>query len=311
MVRIEDYRNNLQCKRQSDERDGGEFGSSSNNEIYGKKSRKDGIFSYIREKTKEILMDKYPCPIQAIRDLPEFRNDLILCNPKNKDYYVAALDNFQLELMNYSLRQFYDMLKDKQKIFFSSFDYGTIEESIIWIDELLRFQFDEDLESIQHFLNSLVDVLDKRLPKLNTLCVKSQPSAGKNFFFDMIFAIVQNYGQFGSANKNNNFAFMEAPNRRVILWNEPNYESALTELIKLILGGDPYTVRVKNQPDQHVKRTPVIVLTNNHVNFMHEIAFNDRIVKFNWKPAPFLKEIDCKPYPLTFFEILKKYNINF
>lgn len=79
----------------------------------------------------------------------------------------------------------------------------------------------------------------------------------------------------------------------------------------MMLGGDPYTVRVKHMQDTHVKRTPVIILTNNNVNFMSDIAFRERIVKFEWKYAPMLKNIEMKPYPLSFFDLLNKYNIEF
>ena len=203
------------------------------------------------------------------------------------------------------------LINSKSPLFNTSMDYGSREESLIWIDDLLKFQFNDDLESICHFLTSLVDVIDKRLPKCNSLCVKSPPTAGKNFFFDMIFAIILNYGQLGQANKHNVFAFQEAPNKRLLLWNEPNYCASLTDTIKMMLGGDPYTVRVKHMQDTHVKRTPVIILTNNNVNFMSDIAFRERIVKFEWKYAPMLKNIEMKPYPLCFFDLLNKYNIEF
>ena len=127
----------------------------------------------------------------------------------------------------------------------------------------------------------------------------------------MIFAICLNYGQLGQANRHNVFAFQEAPNKRILVWNEPNYESSLTDTIKMMMGGDPYTVRVKHSMDTHVRRTPVIILTNNEVPFLAEKAFADRIVKFKWLAAPFLKDVEFKPYPMAFFDLLMKYNINF
>lgn len=316
MVRSEDSGSDSECERQSNKRTSRAASLSLDNEIHGKKSRKDGKFPYIRQKTKALLL-KYHCsPLSSIMDVPDFRDDDMLCNPKNKDFVAASILDYakdlnDLKLLDYYYRLDYWFLKDQKSLIFnSSFDYGTREESLEWIDQLMKFQFEEDEEKITHFLTSLVDVLDKKLAKCNTLVVHSPPSGGKNFFFDMIFAILLNYGQLGQANKHNVFAFQEAPNKRVLLWNEPNYCSSLTDTIKMMLGGDPYTVRVKHLNDLHVKRTPVIVLTNNVVNFMTDKAFNDRIVKFKWKAAPFLKEIDCKPYPLAFFDLLDKYNVS-
>jgi hypothetical protein len=141
--------------------------------------------------------------------------------------------------------------------------------------------------------------------------INSPASAGKNFFFDTVFTLLLNLGQLGTANKSNNFAFQDAANRRVILWNEPNYESSCTDYLKTLFEGGDTKVRVKMMGDSHIKRTPIVILTNNSVNFMDDIAFKDRIKQFRWKAAPFLKEYKLKPYPLVFFDILLKYEIKF
>ena len=311
MVREQDSWNNLLGERRRNKRDGGEIDSTHNDEIYGKKSKKNGKYTTIKQKTKEILLKYHTCPVSAIKDMPEFRSDDLLTDPKNKDYVQAAFDDYAKDFNDMYLRDIETLLKDKEPVFMTSMNYGDIEESTQIIDQLLRFQFDDSEEEITRFLISLVDIIDKRLSKTNALCIKSPPSAGKNFFFDMILALLINYGQLGQANKHNTFAFQEAPNKRILIWNEPNYESSLTDTLKMMFAGDPYTVRVKHQMDTHVRRTPVIILTNNSVNFMYDPAFADRIIKYNWKAAPFLKEIDFKPYPLCLFNILNKYNIEY
>lgn len=146
---------------------------------------------------------------------------------------------------------------------------------------------------------------------MNTLCIHGPPSAGKNFFFDMIFALSVNTGQLTIANKHNNFAFQEAPNKRLLIWNEPNYCSSYTDLLKMILGGDSYVVRVKCKPDTSVQRTPVFVLTNNIVPFMYDKAFNERIKTYTWKKPIWLKDLTKKPHPMSFFLLLNKYNIEY
>lgn len=313
MVRSEDSGSYIERQRQNNKRISGAASTSSLDEIYGKKSRTTGKYANIKQKTKALLLKYYCSPLSAIRDVEEFRNDDILTDPKSKDYIQASFDDFGKDINNYSIRDLYNNFKlyTKPPIFMASMAYGSLSESFEVIDNLLKFQFNDDEESICIFLKSLIDVLDKKLPKTNTLCVQSPPSAGKNFFFDMIFAICLNYGQLGQANRNNVFAFQEAPNKRILIWNEPNYEATLTDTIKMMLGGDPYTVRVKHSFDQHVRRTPVIILTNTTVPFMVDTAFADRIVKFKWKKAPQLKDIDFKPYPMCLFDILNKYNIDF
>ena len=311
MVREQNSRDNLQYQRSRISQRSGDPYAQGNQSVPTKKHKSAGKFSHIKQKTKALLSKYYCCPLSAIRDVTEFREDDILVDPKNKDYVQAAFDDFGKDLNDMTLRDFYNLLKDKDPLFLTSMNYGSIEDSTNWIVDLLKFQFDDNEEHICEFLTAIVDIVDKRLPKTNALSVYSPPSAGKNFFFDMIFAICVNYGQLGAANRHNVFAFQEAPNKRILIWNEPNYETSLTDTIKMMLGGDPYTVRVKHCMDTHVKRTPVIILTNNHVPFLGDKAFRDRIVKFTWRAASFLKDIDEKPYPMCFFNVLNKYNIEF
>nr|QVW56790.1 MAG: non-structural protein 1 [Phylloscopus inornatus ambidensovirus] len=281
------------------------------NEIYGKKPKTSGVYANIKSQTKALLLKYYCSPVSAIRDVREFRDNTLLSNPKNKDYLQSAFDDFGKDINGMKLREIFDMLSTGEPIFIMSMPYGDREESLDIIDRLVRFQCNDCEEDILNFLNSVVDVLDRKITKCNALAVISPPSSGKNFFFDMIFAICLNYGQLGQANKHNTFAFQEAPNKRVLVWNEPNYEKGLTDTIKMMMGGDPYTVRVKHGMDAHVRRTPVIILTNNLVPFLCDIAFRDRIVQFKWNAAPFLKDVEFKPTPLSFFDLLNKYNIKF
>lgn len=311
MVRLEDSWSDNVSERSSSQKNGRRARDASDNEVYGKKSKTTGKYNSIKIQTKALLMKYYCSPVSSIRDVLEFRDNSLLSDPKNKDYLQAAFDDFGKDINDMNLRAIYELLQDKNPMFIASMPYGEMIESIDIIDKLLKYQFMDDDEEIYKFLMAVVNIVDKKIPKCNCLVVKSPPSAGKNFFFDMIFAICLNYGQLGCANKHNVFAFQEAPNKRILVWNEPNYESALNDTIKMMLGGDPYTVRVKNQMDAHVKRTPIIAMTNANVPFMGDLAFVDRIIKFNWKAAMFLKEISFKPYPMAFFEILNKYNIDF
>lgn len=277
------------------------------------KRQKRSVFDTVFQETTSLLM-RYPCsPPELIMQRTEFRNNMLLINPRNKIYVNAALDHFGSRIQSLSMRDFYNLYTqpDCEPTFNSSNIYYSIQESVIHIDNLLKLQFDDNIERITEFLGTLIDIFDKKIPKLNTIAIYSPPSAGKNWFFDMIFALCLAYGQFGIANKNNQFAFQDAPNQRIILWDEPNYEPMMTDFLKLVLGGGSYKVRVKSQRDTPVSRTPVVVLTNNHVDFMNQSAFADRVKTYKWKTAPFLKNLQLKPHPLAFFEILNQYNIEY
>lgn len=286
--------------------------------------RKKGKWERIQAQVASLMEDTAISPIQCIKTTKKFLQSSFLTNPQHEKMVEKALEVWSTNINNYSLKQFEEMYYSeegpKDLVFSVSKDYyPKMEDSVKIVDDLLRFQMDNDEGSIKYFLQSLVDVLDKQPVregcianlKRNTFVVQSAPSAGKNFFFDMIFTFMLNMGQLGSANRHNNFAFQEAFEKRVILWNEPNYESSMTDYIKTLFEGGDTMVRRKGLPDGHVKRTPIIVLTNPVVPFMADIAFKERIIVFKWKPAPFLKNEQYKPYPLAFFEILKKYEINY
>lgn len=63
--------------------------------------------------------------------------------------------------------------------------YYDVEESIEIIKKLLMYQL-EDLELVKQFMLDLYNVLEKKISKLNSLCIISPPSAGKNFFIDLV-----------------------------------------------------------------------------------------------------------------------------
>lgn len=275
----------------------------------------------IQSKVEALLEKTAISPLEGIKSDQMFLNDGDLTNPRNRLEVDEAIKIWSHKINNWSLGKFkemYDRANLKDFKFSVSKTYYSLDESTIILDSLLKYQYGDDANRIKQFLQNLVNILDKQPdgypdinPKCNAITVVSPPSAGKNFFFDTIFALLLNFGQLGTANKHNVFSFQDMANRRVVLWNEPNYSSDQTDYIKNVFEGGDVKARVKNQADTHIKRTPVIILTNNVVPFMVDIAFQDRLVQEKWKTAPFLKDYKLKPYPLAFFKILEMYNIYF
>jgi hypothetical protein len=296
-------------------RHGYEEGSQKNKR--GKLSK----WQIISGKIQQLLERTAICPLEGIKSEKCFIEDDWLTDPDNSTKVAKAIEVWSHKINNWTLKEFHEMyLKSNHDdlIFSRSKAYYDLNESFEIINNLLKHQFDDDENSIKEFLQNLVNVLDWQPEdrpgvniKCNTFLVHSPPSAGKNFFFDTIFTLLLNLGQLGTANKSNNFAFQDAANRRVILWNEPNYEASMTDYLKTLFEGGDTKVRVKMLGDTHVKRTPIIILTNNTVNFMVDPAFADRIKQYRWKASPFLKDCKLKPYPLVFFDILLKYEIKF
>lgn len=273
--------------------------------------------SDIREEMEKIMNQHPVCPLAGIISTRQWltHKDLRYLRADNETV-KSFLDAKSEEMCYWTLYDFqsfynqpncyptfmagYQPLEDK---------YYSVEDSIIILNKLLAYQFDDDVVQIKSFLQTFYNILERKLPKCNTICIWSPPSAGKNFFFDVYLHYLMNYGQLGIMNKTNNFSLQEATSKRVLLWNEPNYEDYYTDTLKMLTGGDALSVRVKQKKDCHVYKTPLIVLTNNRIGFMYELAFKDRVAIYKWKEAKFLIQYDKKPNPLSAFELMVYWEI--
>nr|QTE04065.1 MAG: nonstructural protein 1 [Phylloscopus inornatus Iteradensovirus] len=191
--------------------------------------------------------------------------------------------------------------------------YYSIDESVRIAEELILYQSDDqhqydatDEEKLKQFILDLFNVLEMRIPKVNTFYIISPPSAGKNFLLDAISSWYLNIGQIQNFNKYNNFPLMEAVNKRINIWNEPNIEPAAFDTVKMLLAGDPMKASVKYQSEQPLLRTPVLVMTNKKC-FPSNQAFDDRMIKYTWKRAPQLRKYVKKLHPELWPVLVHKY----
>lgn len=286
-----------------------------------------------RSKSSDDGEDRTKRILQYILEMPTFPLENVL-RTKMWDYSdystMIASDKViqrclflaQNKYAKWSFKQFEQYYKDTVKYAhwgvtdlddFNNY-YYTVSESVAICEELLDEQLKHmdainDLTIIErrsHFLNDLYDILEKQRPKVNCFMVISEPSAGKNFFFDAISAWYINVGLIQNFNRYNNFPLMEAINRRINIWNEPNMEPAAFDTVKMLLAGDPLKAAVKYQGEQPLQKTPIIVMTNNEC-FPNTQAFNDRIVRYRWQRAPFLKKYTKKIHPEAWPNLIYKY----
>lgn len=271
----------------------------------------------ISDKIEQLILDHPVCPLISICDIDEYLADDDLKYIRSDNIILKdVVDYMAKKFCRYSLHDFNVFYKRPNCTPYFSAGYRDVDDKYMNIEDtksiinrLLMYQCNEDTEQVKAFLLALYNIIERNIPKTNTFLLYGPPSSGKNFFIDMILAYVLNTGQFGIANRHNGFSFQDGHGKRIILWDEPNYASDMLELMKMILGGGDCKVRVKQKHDTPLCRTPVIILTNNRLNIMHDIAFKDRILQFSWNAAPFLKECEKLPHPLYTFEMFIDYNI--
>lgn len=201
---------------------------------------------------------------------------------------------------------------DPLKIFFASEAkhdyYYNIKTSVRYLEALLNWQYGQDSTVIEEFLQDLYNILDRRLQKTNTMFILGEPNSGKNFFFDAVVQSCVNYGIICNWNRYNSFPLQDCPNRRVLMWNEPNFEDGVTETLKMLFGGDQCPARIKYEGDAVIQRTPIIVLSNNDC-FPKNEAFRTRLIKEKWMACPQLKDLTKKPHPLAIYYLLARWDI--
>lgn len=301
----------------------------------GKKGCGQKNFSKISiEERIEKMFKKFPCtPIGNICKTQQWlsEKDFRYIRDNNKRYQ-DVMDVLSNELIPFSIRQFTDMYRKPgcyplfamprgiNEIVVKGDDgvekvvpyYLSDEDSLEALSKLLDFQTKSQLNT-QSFLKTLVNILDKRVPKLNSMFVYAPPSSGKNFFFDFVLNFFLIRGQMMNIRKSESFPYMDCVDRRVIMFNEPNIaESPSTmDTLKMLFGGDFCPASVKFKSPTIIYRTPIFILTNDCMLFRNVPAFADRMVKYEWEAAPFLKSYDSYPNPKMFPALLEKYNVEY
>ncbi|XP_049273758.1 uncharacterized protein LOC125759329 [Rhipicephalus sanguineus] len=272
-----------------------------------KRTQEESIYDWLRENPAS--------PLTSIVRTPKWLSDPEMRFIRLEDKHLQrAIQVFNDELCTYTTLDFVELYKNTQPLFdaphgdLNSF-YMNVEDSYKAVLELLNFQFDENHNEIAEFVNNLYMLVEKMVPKKNCIEVVSPPTAGKNFFFDAVLSFYINRGTIRKFNRFSNFPLQDTVGRRILLWNEPNCESAAFDTVKKISDGDVDSVAVKYSPDQTITRTPVIVLSNNEV-FPNDEAFNHRMWRYKWKACPMLKRHDKKVHPMSLIHLYENFLID-
>lgn len=299
----------LPCVQDSDEVEGAD--NEEHDEHQGSKDRKKKP-----NRLENWLSSFIITPIKNILFTGHWINGPYCYMPKNKQILTVCFHNIQQRIVDMTYRELFlksRVISMNKLIYVAPWNdvsgyYYDVNDSIKVMEELLMHQFDNDKEVVVTFLKNIYYLVDKKIPKKNCICVIGPSCSGKNFFFDCVIHSCINFGQIGNFNKYDRFPLQDALQRRILLWNEPNFEPGSEEVLKLLFGGDTCPARIKYEGDACILRTPIIVLTNRDV-IPNDTTFTSRVWKYYWKVAPFLKYLLKKPHPLSMFYLLIKYNI--
>lgn len=292
-----------ECSQHSQETNAsGDYNSRSQLPTPRKVKRKRNERDYLLDALQEFLA----VPVQNAADCENWINDPELSIYDKADpEYRNAVTLFQKRTALMDFKEITDLHRQTTGYYLSrrnSGFYDRVSSSLSLIFELLEFQLGTDWVPKMKVFHG---IMERETRKLNTVCIKGPPNSGKTFFADWISGFYINTGQVGNFNRSSTFPLNDCPNRRLLIWNEPNIEPTAYDTVKMLTGGDPLPCNVKYQSGGHVDRTPLIITTNAEVFQESDPLWSTRVMFWYWKEAPFLKECSKSPHPMAYIHLIE------
>lgn len=167
--------------------------------------------------------------------------------------------------------------------------------------EIFKTWTEEQGINMCEFVTNIVDVMDRKLAKINTICLVGDSNSGKTVFLaNPLKAILKFVGQVGNRGSNGDFVFMELPNKRLIIMEECVWGPDHTEDLKLLLGGEIFKVNVKFSGLTDVDRTPIIITSNKDpwvLDYSANVPFRNRMKYYKVREIPELVDMKLQLNP--------------
>ncbi len=231
------------------------------------------------------VMEKYQITkLDHIVQIEDLMTDA--CDPMLAAFHTATLNQFRIRpiwesanaRMNanfnqWSLQDFCDKYVKLHGIegSWSKADNREImsfEESLYAMEEMMKYQTGQPANRWRDEVHEWFNKATKD-PKKNTLCLYGPKNSGKTWLFKPLQMMCCNHTIIGSSmdGRTSNFLFMNACNKRFIVFNETHVTPDNCDKYKELLGGEQTEVDVKHKPMQTVYRTPCVITTNHHPFF--------------------------------------------
>ncbi len=145
----------------------------------------------------------------------------------------------------------YEIKYEPDKIFQTNSIYQLLEYQNLSTDQIILFG------------TILPQILNKRPAKKNCVWIHGKSNCGKTIliqsFLDSFYK--DNYGV-PNNDPRSSFPFNDCCNKRIIFWDEPNITPQNIENVKLLLGGQNMPCEIKYRNSQFLRRTPVLIASN-------------------------------------------------
>lgn len=205
--------------------------------------------------------------------------------------------------------KFFDMVKCFAAQPFDNTNYESVRDSYEFFITWAQKQGWDVIKLI----NDVVDVLDKKREKVNTIALIGASNSGKTVMFAQpLVKICRFVGQVGNRGNASEFIWQECVNTRLISMEECCMAPEFYEDLKLLFGGEVMRVAVKHQSYATLERTPVILTGNKDpwsFDYTGKIPMQNRMCYYSTREDTDLKEIKAL-HPGMWWYLMQQYDMN-
>ena len=242
-----------------------------------------------------------PTIISDLRVLHEYRQlvkDIIIpCNAQVNRCVEQAWQSVRIE---WNKRSLDEIIQIRATHNWSPTEYYDLATSIQIAKTLLHCQYARK-EDAKAFIQQVYAILEKALPKRNTLAIIGEAGAGKTFFLSTIFTLVWNVCHIESYfDCKTKFPYKDLLNKRLGVINQFHLNPRQMAKYKQLFEGNMAIL----------PRVPILITSNNRfmdqLNEMDSIEFEKRMFIHYWQPQPWLKKLYKRLHPLILPHLAKE-----
>lgn len=256
---------------------------------------------------ESLLQRKFPKSVQSLLIDEEynqiFKNYYYIQDERRLKITNQVWENFTITWNKKSLQQ---IILERLHSSFNERRYYSPSYSYRLILSLLSNQ----VPDVAAFLRDVINIFDKKLPKVNSLYIKGGAGAGKTYFINSLAELVWSTGRIEAhINKNNIFSFEQLLFKRMAIFNEFNVTGSQCDVVKEMFEGAPTIINKKYSNLCILDRVPIFITSNNNflqnLSAVNQEAYKQRMIIHSWQPQSWLKALLGFPHPLAWAKLIQ------
>lgn len=247
---------------------------------------------------------------QSLNDLSEFfANNGELSLVSHKDYSRICQAMLDATKAAFRKKPWLEIMKSIPIGYFAEESCLDVDASLVWFDKIMEFNKIDP----STFVNDCFKVMEKILPKKNSIIILGPPNSGKTLVMSSLCKSAIFFSSCQNFTGNSSFEFQEMISSRCALINEPMITDKTIETMKNVLEGNPTNVDKKYHSAQLLPRTPCFITTNASLCYytsnraINKEAIIARCFSYNFNTFPELKDCEAQLHPLMWLSLYDKY----